>query len=126
MRFIMFEALLCLILLGFILLVVTLIKYLIDQLRIIPKFSVRVQVDQEIFLVVLYPNLTVSWLEDHVAERYFIETGVKVTVKIRDGSGAKMFSEDILWNMVSNGDQLRTDVTVKPIDEEMSDSKYSG
>ena len=122
----MFEALLCLILLGFILLVVTLIKYLIDQLRIIPKFSVRVQVNQEVFLVVLYPNLTVSWLEDHVAERYFIETGVKVTVKIRDGSGAKMFSEDILWNMVSNGDQLRTDVTVKPIDEEMSDSKVSG
>ena len=121
----MFEALLCLILLGFILLVVTLIKYLIDQLRIIPKFSVRVQVNQESFLVVLYPNLTVSWLEDHVAERYFIETGVKVTVKIRDGSGAKMFSEDILWNMVSNGDQLRTDVTVKPIDEEMSDSKDS-
>ena len=126
MRFIMFEALLCLILLGFILLVVTLIKYLIDQLRIIPKFSVRVQVDQEIFLVVLYPNLTVSWLEDHVAERYFIETGVRVTVKIRDGSGAKMFSEDILWNMVSNGDQLRTDVTVNPIDEEISDSKASG
>ena len=126
MRFIMFEALLCLILLGFILLVVTLIKYLIDQLRIIPKFSVRVQVNQESFLVVLYPNLTVSWLEDHIAERYFIETGVKVTVKIRDGSGAKMFSEDILWNMVSNGDQLRTDVTVKPIDEEMSDSKVSG
>ena len=126
MRFIMFEALLCLILLGFILLVVTLIKYLIDQLRIIPKFSVRVQVNQEVFLVVIYPNLTVSWLEDHVAERYFIETGVKVTVKIRDGSGAKMFSEDILWNMVNNGDQLRTDVTVKPIDEEMSDSKYSG
>ena len=121
----MFEALLCLILLGFILLVVTLIKYLIDQLRTIPKFSVRVQVNQESFLVVLYPNLTVSWLEDHVAERYFIETGVKVTVKIRDGSGAKMFSEDILWNMVSNGDQLRTDVTVKPIDEEMSDSKDS-
>ena len=126
MRFIMFEALLCLILLGFILLVVTLIKYLIDQLRIIPKFSVRVQVNQEVFLVVLYPNLTVSWLEDHIAERYFIETGVKVTVKIRDGSGAKMFSEDILWNMVNNGDQLRTDVTVKPIDEEMSDSKVSG
>ena len=126
MRFIMFEALLCLILLGFILLVVTLIKYLIDQLRIIPKFSVRVQVNQEVFLVVLYPNLTVSWLEDHVAERYFIETGVKVTVKIRDGSGAKMFSEDILWNMVSNGDQLRTDVTVNPIDEEISDSKASG
>ena len=126
MRFIMFEALLCLILLGFILLVVTLIKYLIDQLRIIPKFSVRVQVNQEVFLVVLYPNLTVSWLEDHVAERYFIETGVKVTVKIRDGSGAKMFSEDILWNMVNNGDQLRTDVTVNPIDEEISDSKASG
>ena len=121
----MFEALLCLILLGFILLVVTLIKYLIDQLRIIPKFSVRVQVNQEVFLVVLYPNLTVSWLEDHVAERYFIETGVKVTVKIRDGSGAKMFSEDILWNMVNNGDQLRTDVTVIPIDEEISDSKAS-
>ena len=121
----MFEALLCLILLGFILLVVTLIKYLIDQLRIIPKFSVRVQVNQEVFLVVIYPNLTVSWLEDHVAERYFIETGVKVTVKIRDGSGAKMFSEDILWNMVNNGDELLTDVTVKPIDEEMSDSKDS-
>ena len=121
----MFEALLCLILLGFILLVVTLIKYLIDQLRIIPKFSVRVQVNQEVFLVVIYPNLTVSWLEDHVAERYFIETGVKVTVKIRDGSGANMFSEDILWNMVNNGDELLTDVTVKPIDEEMSDSKDS-
>ena len=96
MRVIMFEALLCLILLGFILLVVTLIKYLIDQLRIIPKLRVRVQVDQELFLVVLYPNLTVSWLEDHVAERYFIETGVKVSVKIRDGIGAKMFSDDIL------------------------------
>lgn len=125
MRVIMFEALLCLILLGFILLVVTLIKYLIDQLRIIPKFSVRVHVDQELFLVVLYPNLTVSWLEDHVAERYFLETGVKATVKIRDGSGAKMFSEDILWNMVNNGDQLRTDVTVKSVDEDISDSKVS-
>ena len=121
MRVIMFEALLCLILLGFILLVVTLIKYLIDQLRIIPKIRVRVQVDQELFLVVLYPNLTVSWLEDHVAERYFIETGVKVTVKIRDGIGAKMFSDDILWNMVNDGDQLN--VTVKPIDNENSESK---
>ena len=121
MRVIMFEALLCLILLGFILLVVTLIKYLIDQLRIIPKIRVRVQVDQELFLVVLYPNLTVSWLEDHVAERYFIETGVKVTVKIRDGIGAKMFSDDILWNMVNDGDQLN--VTVKPIDNENSESE---
>ena len=121
MRVIMFEVLLCLILLGFILLIVALIKYLIEQLRIIPKFTIRVQVDQELFLVVLYPNLTVSWLEDHVAERYFIETGVIVTVKIKDGSGAKMFSEDILWNMVNNGDQLGTDVTVEST--ENSESK---
>ena len=119
MRVIMFEALLCLILLGFILLVVTLIKYLIDQLRIIPKIRVRVQVDQELFLVVLYPNLTVSWLEDHVAERYFIETGVKVSVKIRDGIGAKMFSDDILWNMVKDGDHINCDVTVKPTNMEV-------
>ena len=117
----MFEVLLCLILLGFILLIVALIKYLVEQLRIIPKFTIRVQVDQELFLVVLYPNLTVSWLEDHVAERYFIETGVIVTVKIKDGSGAKMFSEDILWNMVNNGDQLGTDVTVEST--ENSESK---
>ena len=121
MRVIMFEVLLCLILLGFILLIVALIKYLVEQLRIIPKFTIRVQVDQELFLVVLYPNLTVSWLEDHVAERYFIETGVIVTVKIKDGSGAKMFSEDILWNMVNNGDQLGTDVTVEST--ENSESK---
>lgn len=120
----MVEALLCLILIGFILLVVTLIKYLIDQLRIIPKFRVRVQVNQELFLVVLYPNLTVSWLENHVAERYFIETGVKVTVRIRDGIGAKMFSEDILWNVVNNGDLLGTDVTDKPIDNENSEFKF--
>lgn len=122
MRVIMVEALLCLILIGFILLVVTLIKYLIDQLRIIPKFRVRVQVNQE--LVVLYPNLTVSWLENHVAERYFIETGVKVTVRIRDGIGAKMFSEDILWNVVNNGDLLGTDVTDKLIDNENSEFKF--
>ena len=121
MRAVMFEALLCLILLGFIVLVVALIKHLIDQLRVIPKLSIRVQVDQELFLVVLYPNLTVSWLEDHVAERYFIETGVIVTIKIKDGTGAKMFSEDILWNMVNNGDQLETDVTVEPT--ENSESK---
>ena len=114
----MFEALLCLMLLGFILLVVTLIKYLIDQLRIVPKFSVRVKVEQELFLVVIYPNLTVSWLADQIAERYFIETGVKVTVKIKDGSGAKMSPDDVLWFMVNNGDQLFADVTTIPIDKE--------
>ena len=125
MRTLMFEALLCLILMAFIMLVATLMKYLIDQLRIIPKVSVRVQVEQELFLVVLYPNLTVSWLADHVAERYFIETGVEVTVKMKDGSGAKMFSDDILWNMVNNGDQLNTDVTLKLNDNENSNSNES-
>ena len=116
----MFEALLFLMVLGFILLVVTLIKYLIDQLRIVPKLSVRVKVNQEPFLVVIYPNLTVSWLADHIAERYFIETGIKVTVKIKDGSGAKMSPDDVLWFMVNSGDQLCADVTAIPIVKENS------
>ena len=122
MKTLMFEALLCLMLFGFILLVVTLIKYLIDQLRIVPKFSVRVKVEQELFLVVIYPNLTVSWLADHIAERYFFETGVKVTVKIKDGFGAKMSTDDILWFMVNSGDQLGAEVTVIPIDKDKSNS----
>ena len=122
MKTLMFEALLCLMLFGFILLVVTLIKYLIDQLRIVPKFSVRVKVEQELFLVVIYPNLTVSWLADHIAERYFMESGVKVTVKIKDGSGAKMSPDDILWFMVNSGDQLGAEVTVIPIDKDKSNS----
>ena len=111
----MFEALLCLMLLGFIILVVTLIKYLIDQLRIVPLLNVRVIVNQEPFLVVIYPNLTVAWLADHIAERYFIETGIKVTVKIKDGSGAKMSPDDVLWFMVNSGDQLCADVTATAI-----------
>ena len=113
MRVIIFEALhlLCLILLHLLILLVV-----NGQLRINPEprtRSVRVQVDQKLFLVVFYPNRTVAWLEDQVAEHYFNETGVKVSVKIRDVIGAKMFSDDILWNMVKDGDHIRTDVTVK-------------
>ena len=63
-----------------------------------------------------------SWLADHIAERYFIETGVKVTVKITDGSGAKMSPDDILWFMVNSGDQLGAEVTVMPIDKDNSNS----
>ena len=65
--------------------------------------------------MVIYPNLTVAWLADHIAERYFIETGIKVTVKIKDGSGAKMSPDDVLWFMVNSGDQLCADVTATAI-----------
>ena len=80
MKTLMFEVLLCLMLLGFILLVVILIKYLIDQLRTAPKIIVRVKVDQEPFLVVLYPNLTVC-LVDQFFGCLFMEVEVVLTLK---------------------------------------------
>ena len=80
MKTLMFEALLCLMLLVFILLVVILIKYLIDQLRTAPKIIVRVKVDQEPFLVVLYPNLTVC-LVDQFFGCLFMEVEVVLTLK---------------------------------------------
>ena len=76
----MFEAFLCLMLLGFILLVVILTKYLIDQLRTAPKISLRVKVDQKPFLVVLYPNLTVC-LVDQFFGCLFMEVEVVLTLK---------------------------------------------
>ena len=80
MKTLMFEAFLCLMLLGFILLVVILTKYLIDQLRTAPKISLRVKVDQKPFLVVLYPNLTVC-LVDQFFGCLFMEVEVVLTLK---------------------------------------------
>ena len=80
MKTLMFEAFLCLMLRGFILLVVILTKYLIDQLRTAPKISLRVKVDQKPFLVVLYPNLTVC-LVDQFFGCLFMEVEVVLTLK---------------------------------------------
>ena len=80
MKTLMFEAFLCLMLPGFILLVVILTKYLIDQLRTAPKISLRVKVDQKPFLVVLYPNLTVC-LVDQFFGCLFMEVEVVLTLK---------------------------------------------
>ena len=80
MKTLMFEAFLCLMLLGFILLVVILTKYLIDHLRTAPKISLRVKVDQKPFLVVLYPNLTVC-LVDQFFGCLFMEVEVVLTLK---------------------------------------------
>ena len=80
MKTLMFEAFLCLMLLGFILLVVILTKYLIDHLGTAPKISLRVKVDQKPFLVVLYPNLTVC-LVDQFFGCLFMEVEVVLTLK---------------------------------------------
>ena len=77
----------------------------------VSQFKVTVTVDKEMFLVgIADPHFTVSWLAKHVAGRYFIETGTKVTLRIRDSEGAKLLSEDLLGIVLANGDKLTTEV----------------
>ena len=77
------------------------------------QFRVHVSVNSEVFLVgVPNPRAKVSWLAKNVAERYFRETGLKVSLRIRERSGAKLSDDDIIGVVVGNGDQLGTDVTI--------------
>ena len=77
----------------------------------VSQFKVTVTVDKEMFLVgIADPHFTVNWLAKHVAGRYFIETGTKVTLRIRDSDGAKLQSEDLLGIVLANGDKLTSDV----------------
>ena len=77
------------------------------------QFRVHVSVNSEVFLVgVPNPRAKISWLAKNVAERYFRETGLKVSLRIRERSGAKLSHDDIIGVVVGNGDQLGTDVTI--------------
>ena len=77
----------------------------------VSQFKVIVTVHKEMFLVgIPDPHFTVSWLAKHVAGRYFIETGTKVTLRIRDSEGARLQSEDLLGIVLANGDKLTTEV----------------
>ena len=77
------------------------------------QFRVHVSVNSEVFLVgVPNPRAKVSWPAKNVAERYFRETGLKVSLRIRERSGAKLSDDDIIGVVVGNGDQLGTDVTI--------------
>ena len=76
------------------------------------QFRVHVSVNNEVFIVgVPNPRAKVSWLAKNVAERYFKETGLKVSLKVRERTGAKLSHDDVLGVVVGNGDQLSTEVT---------------
>lgn len=85
----------------------------------VSQFKVIVTVHKEMFLVgIPDPHFTVSWLAKHVAGRYFLETGTKVSLRIRDTEGAKLLPEDLLGIVLANGDKLTTEVSVVPdVDE---------
>ena len=77
------------------------------------QFRVHVSVNSEVFLVgVPNPRAKVSWLAKNVAERYFRETGLKVSLRIRERSGAKLSQDDVIGVVIGNGDQLGTDVAI--------------
>ena len=77
------------------------------------QFRVHVSVNSEVFLVgVPNPRAKVSWLAKNVAERYFRETGLRVSLRIRERSGAKLSDDDIIGVVIGNGDQLGTDVAI--------------
>ena len=78
----------------------------------VTQFRVHVSVNNEVFIVgVPNPRAKVSWLAKNVAERYFKETGLKVSLKVRERTGAKLSHDDVLGVVVGNGDQLSTEVT---------------
>ena len=78
----------------------------------VTQFRVHVSVNNEVFIVgVPNPRAKVSWLAKNVAERYFKETGLKVSLKVRESTGAKLSHDDVLGVVVGNGDQLSTEVT---------------
>ena len=78
----------------------------------VTQFRVYVSVNNEMFLVgVPNPRFKVSWLAKNVAERYFKETGLNVSLRIRERTGAKLSHDDVLGVVVGNGDQLSTEVT---------------
>ena len=78
----------------------------------VTQFRVHVSVNNEVFIVgVPNPRAKVSWLAKNVAERYFRETGLKVSLKVRERTGAKLSHDDVLGVVVGNGDQLSTEVT---------------
>ena len=78
----------------------------------VTQFRVHVSVNNEVFIVgVPNPRAKVSWLAKNVAERYFKETGLKVSLRIRERTGAKLSHDDVLGVVVGNGDQLSTEVT---------------
>ena len=89
--------------------------------KAVSQFKVTVTVNKEMFLVrIPDPHFTVSWLAKHVAGRYYVETGTKVSLRIRDSEGAKLLNEDLLLGFVlAIGDKLTTEVSVVPdVDEE--------
>ena len=79
----------------------------------VTQFRVHVSVNNEVFIVgVPNPRAKVSWLAKNVAERYFRETGLRVSLRIRERSGAKLSDDDIIGVVIGNGDQLGTDVAI--------------
>ena len=78
----------------------------------VTQFRVHVSVNNEVFIVgVPNPRAKVSWLAKNVAERYYRETGIMVSLRIRERTGAKLSHDDVLGVVVGNGDQLSTEVT---------------
>ena len=79
----------------------------------VTQFRVYVSVNNEMFLVgVPNPRFKVSWLAKNVAERYYRETGIMVSLRIRERTGAKLSHDDVIGVVVGNGDHLSTDVAI--------------
>ena len=73
----------------------------------VTQFRVYVSVNNEMFLVgVPNPRFKVSWLAKNVAERYYRETGIMVSLRIRERTGAKLSHDDVIGVVVGNGDHL--------------------
>ena len=67
---------------------------------------------ERVFIVAIpYPQAKVSYLAKNVAERYYMETGNKVSVRILGRTGDELCPQAVIEDVVGDGDQLSAEVS---------------
>ena len=81
-----------------------------NQFRV--HVSVIVNKRERVFIVAIpYPQAKVLYLAKNVAERYYMETGNKVSVRILGRTGDQLCPQAVIEDVVGDGDQLSAEVS---------------
>lgn len=80
----------------------------------IKQFKITIEIENEMFVIgISDPHLNVAWLASEAASRYFLETGEKISLTIKNNEGAELLPEELLGIILANGDKLTASTIIK-------------
>ena len=96
------------------------------QSQISNILKVKVSISGEMFLILVpNPSLTVSWLAQEAAGRYYRQVGTEPVLRLRTSDGAVLDPGDLVAHIFQPGEQLNADILhwiTKPAAQQYEDA----